>query len=167
MNNIQGVTTVLEDSPALVVLDNADPICMKLDAHMTQERVSVETTTLGTSLVVLDVMEESEKARLPILLKKPTLASSKITVKSELTPTGSMLATPEVKGELQTSLEGPWQTLEKLQRSSDSKEDTQDQPSAMARPEIKTGLQGCAVAPRVKEDSQEQVSAQSRFVIKC
>ncbi|MCJ8746931.1 hypothetical protein PDJAM_G00147480 [Pangasius djambal] len=165
--DVTTVATVLEDSPPLGVLDKVDPLCMKPDAPMNQETVTTETTTLGTSLVVSDVMEESEKAMLPTLLKESALASSEITAQSKLTPTGSGLgshrslqAAPEVKGELQKSLAGPSQTLETLQDSSEFEEGTEE--SAMASPEIKVRMQGCAVAPEVKEDSQEEVSVQSR-----
>ncbi|MCI4392707.1 hypothetical protein PGIGA_G00148940 [Pangasianodon gigas] len=154
-------------SPPLVVLDNVDPICMKPDAPMTQETITTETTALGTSLLVSDIMEESEKAMLPTLLKESALASSEIIAQSKLTPTGSGLgshrslqAAPEVKGELQKSLAGPSQTLETLQDSSEIEEGTQE--SALASPEIKARTQGCAVAPEVKEDSQEEVSVESR-----
>lgn len=165
------VAKVLEGSPPLVVLDNVDPICMKPDSPMTQQTVTTETTTLASSLVLSDVMEESEKSMLPTLLKEPALDSSEITAQSKLTPTGSGLGsqmslqtTPAVAGELQTSLAGPLQTLETLHDSSESKEDTQE--SAMASSEIKLRLQGSA---EVKEDSQEEVSVQSRLVItiKC
>lgn len=160
---------MLEGSPLLAVLDNIDPIWMKPGAPMTQETVTIETT-LGTSLVVSDAMEESEKTILPILLKESELASSEITAQSKLTQkTGSRLgshrslqANPEVKGELQMSLEGPSQTLETLHGSSEMKEDTQE--SALASPEIM-----CVVSSEVKDDSQEEMSVQSRFVItvKC
>lgn len=147
---------------------------MKQDAPVIQETVTCETTTLGTSLVVSDVMEESEKTMLPALLKESVLASSEITAQSKLTPVGSGLgsprslqATPEVKGELQKSLEGPSETLGTLQSSSESKEGTQE--SAVASSEIKARTQGCAVVPEVEEEFQEEVSVQSRFVItiKC
>ncbi|XP_034155230.2 transcription factor TFIIIB component B'' homolog isoform X1 [Pangasianodon hypophthalmus] len=165
--DVTTVATVLEGSPPLVVLDNVEPICMKPDAPMTQETITTETTTLGTSLVVSDIMEESEKAMLPTLLKESALASSEITAQSKLTPAGSGLgshrslqAAPEVKGEFQKSLSGPSQTLETLQDSSEIEEGTQE--SALASSEIKVRTQGCAVAPEVKEDSQEEVSVQSR-----
>ncbi|XP_053466823.1 uncharacterized protein LOC128599329 isoform X2 [Ictalurus furcatus] len=144
-------------------MDNVDPICMKPDSPMIQQTVTTETTTLASSLVLSDVMEESEKSMLPTLLKEPALDSSEITAQSKLTPTGSGLgsqmslqATPAVAGELQTSLAGPSQTLETLHDSSESKEDTQE--SAMVSSEIKLRLQGSA---EVKEDSQEEVSVQS------
>lgn len=173
--DVTAVATVLESSPPLVVLDNVDPICIKPKATLTQEPVSTEITTLGTSLVGSDVMEEPKKAMLPTLLKESALASSEITEKSKLTPTRSGLGsqrslqtTPEVKRELHTSLEGPETfTLETFQGSSESKEDTQE--SAMASPETKATMQDCLIAPESKEDSQEEVSVQTRFVItiKC
>lgn len=157
---------VLDLPPLLVVLDNVDPLCMKTDEAV--------ATTVDSSVVVLDVKEKSEKAMLPSSLKEPTLASSEITAQSKLTSLerglGSqrpLQADTEVKGEFQMSLKGPSQTLETLKDSSASKEDTQE--SAMARPKIKARTLSCAVALEVKEDSQEEVSVQSRFVItiKC
>lgn len=165
---------VLEDSPPLVVLDNVEPIGMKLDAPVTQETITSETTTLGTSLVVSDVLEESEKTVPPALLKDTVSASSEIAAQSKLTSVGSGLESPrslqatlEAKGESQTSLEEPSQTMETLQSSSESQESTPE--SAEASSEIKARTQGCAVVPEIEEEFQEEVSVQSRFVItiKC
>ncbi|KAK3539017.1 hypothetical protein QTP86_023621 [Hemibagrus guttatus] len=159
---------VLDAPPSQVVLENVEPLCMKPDAPVTQETVTTEATTVDTSLVVSDVLEEFEKAMLPCLLKEPGLASSEITAQSKLTSIGAELgsqrplpAVTDMKGEFQTSLEGPSQTLETLQDSSESKEDTQE--SAMASPEIKAS--SYAVALEAQEDSQEEVSVQSRFVM--
>lgn len=126
---------------------------MKPDASVTRETVCTETATLGTSLVVSDEVEESEKV---ILLKEPDVASSEITAQSKLTPTRSGLGSERSlqatsEGKLQTSLEGPPQIFETLQGSSESKEDAQD--SAMAS----TELEG-------KEDSHDDGSVQARFV---
>lgn len=155
---------VLDAAPSQVVLENVEPLCMKRDSPETQETVTTEATTVDTSLVVSDVLEESEKA-MPCLIKEPELASSELAAQSKQTSIGPefgsqkpLPAVTDMKGEFQTSLEEPSQTL---QVSSESKEDTQE--SAMASPEIKA--KSCAVALEAQEDSQEDVSVQSRFVI--
>lgn len=155
--NIFATDETTDSSP----LGNVYPVCIKPDAPVTQETVCIETSTLGTSLIVSDVAEESEKAILPCLLQEPELASSEITAQSNLTPTGSGLgsetslkAISEGKEELLTSLEGHF--LETLQGSSESNADAQV--SVLASPEME-----------IKEDLQEEVSVQSRYVntIKC
>lgn len=156
---------VLDAAPSQVILENVEPLCMKRDSPETQETVTTEATTVDTSLVVSDVLEESEKAMQPCLIKERGLASSELAAQSKQTSIGPefgpqkpLPAVTDMKGEFQTSLEGPSQTL---QVSSESKEDTQE--SAMASPEIKA--KSSAVALEAQEDSQEDVSVQSRFVI--
>ncbi|XP_046698203.1 uncharacterized protein LOC124380927 [Silurus meridionalis] len=156
-------TTALESSPPLVD-DNVDPFCKNPDTPMAQETTTSEPISHGTSLVISNVMEQSEKYMPPILPKESAPASSEITpyskptpIESELGSLRSLQATQEPKEELQTSLEGQtWDTLHDL---SENIKGTQE--SLIASPEVKVRMQGCAVAPELKEDFQEDVSVQA------
>lgn len=160
--DVTTVATVVEGSPTLDIQDNLDCVCMNPDAPPPQETVTTKTAMLGTSLGVSDIMEKSESSIPPIVVKESALAFSEITEGSKLTLTESVSesqrsqeATPEFNARLRRSLEGSLHTLESLQGSSESKEDTQKS----ANSEINTSTQ------EVKVDSQEEVSASSRFVV--
>lgn len=160
--DVTTVATVVEGSPTLDIQKNLDSVCTNPDAPPPQETVTTKTAMLGTSLGVSDIMKKSESSIPPIVVKESTLAFSKITEGSKLTLTESVSesqrsqeATPEFNAGLRRSLEGSLHTLESLQGSSESKEDTQKS----ANSEINTSTQ------EVKVDSQEEVSASSRFVV--